>query len=302
VETEHVVVVRDLVKRYKKLEALRGITLNVGRGEIFGVLGPNGAGKTTLIKALVGSSRPSAGFISVMGANPFAQAAEVRHKIGYMPQAPALYEDLSPRNNLRFFGRAHGVQALERRIDDVLDLIGLRARERDAVYGFSGGMKQRLSLACALLHAPRVLFLDEPTAGVDPKLREVFWQHFRDLASSGVTLIVSTHQMDEALFCERLAVLRAGTVLACETPAELLRRGRTRVRLWRDNQVDPVGSTTLENYSTELPRLLQRSGLDHTISRIELEHDTLETIVLAMIHASEAVDARSAPESSVAHA
>jgi ABC-2 type transport system ATP-binding protein len=189
----------------------------------------------------------------VMGANPFAQAAEVRHKIGYMPQAPALYEDLSPRNNLRFFGRAHGVQALERRIDDVFDLIGLRARERDAVYGFSGGMKQRLSLACALLHAPRVLFLDEPTAGVDPKLREVFWQHFRDLASSGVTLIVSTHQMDEALFCERLAVLRAGTVLACETPAELLRRGRTRVRLWRDNQVDPVGSTTLENYSTIIP-------------------------------------------------
>jgi len=285
VDADDVVVVADVQRRYKRVEALRGISLSVHRGEIFGVLGPNGAGKSTLIKTLVGSSRPNAGSVSVLGLDPHRQSSALRPQIGYMPQAPALYEDLSARHNLRFFGRAHGVPDLERRIDDVLELIGLRARERDAVYGFSGGMKQRLSLACALVHEPKVLFLDEPTAGVDPKLREVFWQHFRDLASSGVTLLVSTHQMDEALLCERLAVLRAGTVLACATPAELLARGRTRVRVWRGDQPE---ETTLVDYPVELPKLLGRDGLNSAVRRIELERDSLDAVVLSLINASEA--------------
>ena len=279
-----VVVATDVHKRYKQVSALAGINLVVERGEIFGVLGPNGAGKTTLIKALVGSSRPNSGSVRVLGLDPRGAPAAVRRQIGYMPQAPALYEDLSPRHNLRFFGRAHGVETLEKRIDDTLDLIGLRARENDAVYGFSGGMKQRLSLACALLHEPKVLFLDEPTAGVDPKLREVFWQHFRDLASRGVTLLVSTHQMDEALLCHRLAILRAGRVLVSETPAELLRRGQSRVRVWRGEQFE---ETTMLDYRDQLPRLLQRSGLDPAVRRIEVEHDSLDTIVLSLINASE---------------
>jgi ABC-2 type transport system ATP-binding protein len=278
------VVVSGVHKRYKNVEALRGIDLTVARGEIFGVLGPNGAGKTTLIKTLVGSSRPSAGSVRVLNLDPHRQAAALRPQIGYMPQAPALYEDLSARHNLRFFGRAHGVESLERRIDDALDLIGLRARERDAVYGFSGGMKQRLSLACALLHEPRVLFLDEPTAGVDPKLREVFWQHFRDLASSGVTVVVSTHQMDEAVLCRRLAILRDGRVLACEAPADLLGRGATRVRVWRGDRLD---ESVMRDYRAELPRHLEQFGLTADVTRIEMEHDTLETIVLALIKARE---------------
>jgi len=287
VDSDDVIVVTDVQRRYKQVEALRGISLSVRRGEIFGVLGPNGAGKSTLIKTLVGSSRPNAGLVRVLGLDPHRQSSALRREIGYMPQAPALYEDLSPRHNLEFFGRAHDVPDLQRRIDDVLDLIGLRARERDAVYGFSGGMKQRLSLACALLHRPKVLFLDEPTAGVDPKLREVFWQHFRDLASTGVTLLVSTHQIDEALFCERLAVLRAGTVLVCATPAELLSRGRVRVRLWRGDEPE---ETTLTDYPVELPKLLARDGLSAAVRRIELEHDSLDAIVLSLINASEAAN------------
>jgi ABC-2 type transport system ATP-binding protein len=181
---------------------------------------------------------------------------------------------------LQFFGRAHGVPGLERRLDETLDLTGLRARERDPVYTLSGGMKQRLSLACALLHRPRVLFLDEPTAGVDPKLREIFWRHFRALAAEGVTLVVSTHQMDEALLCDRLAVLRSGKVLVCETPRDLLARGRTRVAVHHDGTVDEA---TFDDYPTELPRLLQRHHLDSTVSRIELEHDSLDSIILSLI-------------------
>ena len=279
-ESRDVVAVEGLRKEYGRIVALDGIDLRVRESEIFGVLGPNGAGKSTLIKTLVGSTRPTSGTTRVLDLNPRTQSRELRQRIGYMPQAAALYEDLSPRHNLEFFGRAHGVVDLGRRIDETLDLIGLRARERDPVYGLSGGMKQRVSLACALLHRPRILFLDEPTAGVDPKLRESFWRHFRALAAEGVTLVVSTHQMDEALLCNRLAVLRGGKVLVCETPRELLRRGRTHVSVHHRGAVDEA---TLDDYSTELPPLLQRYGLDSAVDRVELERDTLDTIILSLI-------------------
>ncbi len=283
-----VITVRALSKRYAHVQALAGIDLTVRQGEIFGLLGPNGGGKTTLIKILVGSSRPTAGAVQVLGLDPRGQSRTLRRQIGYMPQAPALYDDLSPRHNLRFFGQAHAVANLDQRIDAALELIGLQARARDAVYGFSGGMKQRLSLACALLHEPRVLFLDEPTAGVDPKLRETFWEHFRALAAGGVTILVSTHQMDEALFCDRLAILRDGAVLATDTPHGLLRRGRTQVRLWRGRGADrPAEEATLADYAEQLPEMLQRYGLDAAVDRIELEHDTLETIVLRLINAAD---------------
>lgn len=281
---DEAIAIDGLRKQYGRIEALKGVSLTVGQGKIFGLLGANGAGKSTLIKILIGSSRPSAGTVQVLGLNPFTQAHLLRRQLGYMPQAPALYEDLSARDNLRFFGQAHGLDNLERRIDDILDFTNLRARERDPVYGFSGGMKQRVSLACALVHRPRMLLLDEPTAGVDPKLREAFWQHFRELASAGTTLLVSTHQMDEALFCDQLAVMRDGVVLACDSPANLLRRGRTTIRVVREGQ---VAVETLINYPEQLPRFLQRYQLDPAISRIEIEEDTLETIVLDLINARE---------------
>jgi ABC-2 type transport system ATP-binding protein len=145
-------------------------------------------------------------------------------------------------------------------------------------------MKQRVSLACALVHEPRLLLLDEPTAGVDPKLREAFWEHFRNLASEGVTLLVSTHLMDEALSCDRVAVMRDGAILACDTPRGLLRRGRTRVIVWRDGHEE---QETVTDYPTQLPALLRRHHFDDSVTRIELEEDTLEEVVLEMINAKE---------------
>ena len=275
-----VIELHQLAKRYGRIEALRSVTLAIEPGQIFGLLGPNGAGKTTLIRLLTGSSRPSAGSIRILGLHPIRDSKRVRRDLGYMPQAAALYEDLSPRDNIRFFGRAHHLEHLEKRIDELLDFSKLRARERDPVYTFSGGMKQRVSLACALVHRPKVLLLDEPTAGVDPRLRADFWNYFRDLARSGVTLLISTHQMDEALYCDRLAILSDGELLACDTPKNLLHLGRTQIRITRG---EGALIETDEIYSEALPRALQPYGLDPAVSRIEIERENLEQIVLKLI-------------------
>jgi ABC-2 type transport system ATP-binding protein len=278
---ESVVELDHAGKRYGRIEALQSIDLTVRSGEIFGLLGPNGAGKTTLIRLLTGTTTPTAGSAKVLGRAP----RTVRSQIGYMPQAPALYEDLSPRDNLRFFGRAHSINSLESRVDELLDFSKLREREHDPVYTFSGGMKQRVSLACALMHRPRVLLLDEPTAGVDPRLRAEFWKHFRALAADGATLLISTHQMDEALLCDRLAVLSDGAMLACDTPKDLLHRGRAIVRVWRGAEVI---ATTVENYRESLPGVLQHYNLDPSVTRIEIEQDTLDNVVLRLIEARNA--------------
>jgi ABC-2 type transport system ATP-binding protein len=263
-------------KRYGRIEALRSATLAIRPGEVFGLLGPNGAGKTTLIRLLTGSTRPTSGSVQVLGVEP----RQARGQIGYMPQAPALYEDLSPRENLAFFGGAHAIPKLGDRIDELLAFSDLTARAGDPVYQFSGGMKQRLSLACALLHRPRVLLLDEPTAGVELRLRAEFWTYFRDSAAAGASLLITTHQMDEALFCDRLAILNAGSVIACDTPKNLLARGRAAIRVWRAGEC-----STLEvaNYAEALPEMLRRYGLDPSVTRIEVEHDSLETVVRAMV-------------------
>ncbi|HEV8144967.1 MAG TPA: ABC transporter ATP-binding protein [Bryobacteraceae bacterium] len=264
-------------KRYGRIQALDSVTLSVKAGEIFGLLGANGAGKSTLIRLLTGSTRPTSGSITVLGRSPVRDSQAVRREIGYMPQAPALYEDLSPRDNLRFFGHAHQTEGLEERISELLDFSNLRHRERDAVHEFSGGMKQRVSLACALLHRPPVLLLDEPTAGVDPRLRAEFWKHFRELAAAGVTLLISTHQMDEALYCDRLAVLSDGRVIACDTPRNILHQGRAKVRVWRNGNLT---EEILEDYPERLPTLL---GLDPSVTRIELQEDTLDNVLLGLI-------------------
>jgi ABC-type multidrug transport system ATPase subunit len=271
----------QLAKHYGRIHALQSVTLAVNEGEIFGLLGPNGAGKTTLIRLLTGSTRASGGSVRVLGLDPLRDAPAVRRQLGYMPQAPALYEDLSPRDNIRFFARAHDLANMEGRIDELLDFSKLRERERDPVHTFSGGMKQRVSLACALAHRPRLLLLDEPTAGVDPRLRAEFWNHFRDLARGGAGLLISTHHMDEALLCDRLAILSDGRVLACGTPRELLDRGHTRVHIWRGSEESII--ETRENYAESLPQLLQPCGLDHSVTKLEIERDTLEQIVLRLI-------------------
>jgi ABC-2 type transport system ATP-binding protein len=270
----------DLQKSYGKFEALRGVTIDVPPGAIYGLLGPNGAGKSTLIKALVGASLPTSGQVRILGLDPVRQAADLRPRIGYMPQVPALYDDLSTRDNALFFAKAYGLDDIEGAVDQAVNFVALADRQHDPVYTFSGGMRQRASLACALVHNPRVLFLDEPTAGVDPKLKEGFWKHFRELASRGVTLFISTHLMDEALLCDQLTILRDGQVLTTAPPQEILQRGHTRVLIWRGAE---RSSYTIRHYYTELSGVLQSFGLDPAVNRIELHEDSLETVILGMI-------------------
>ncbi len=216
---------RDVAKRFGRVEALRGLTLTVRSGEIYGLLGPNGSGKTTFIRCVAGLVRPDAGTLSVLGEAP--RAAISRGRIGYMTQTAALYPELSVDENLRFFGALVGLRDADRHIEEALRTIDLLDRRRSIVGTLSGGMRQRLSLAAALLHDPRLLLLDEPTVGVDPALRREFWQHFRSLTERGVTILVSSHVMDEAARCDRLGLIREGRVLAEGSATELVARAGT---------------------------------------------------------------------------
>lgn len=208
-------------KRFGVVEALQGIDLTVPAGMTYGLIGPNGSGKTTLIRILMGLSRPSSGTAEVLGYRmPDRRPAA---EIGYMTQAEALYQDLTVEENLAFFGRIYGVTgaALAKRTDELLALVELAGRRRSLTEDLSGGMKRRLSLACALMHRPKLLVLDEPTVGVDPELRIQFWDHFQRLAAGGTSILVSTHHLDEAWRCERLCLLREGRVLVEGAPASL---------------------------------------------------------------------------------
>jgi ABC-2 type transport system ATP-binding protein len=272
--------VSALTKTYGRFEALRGVDLAVPTGTVFGLVGPNGAGKSTLIKALVGALRPSGGRVRVLDLDPLANPVALRRQLGYMPQAPALYDDLSARDNIAFFGRAHGMDDPRRRVDAVLELTELAARAGDRIHTFSGGMQRRVSLACALVHDPRILFLDEPTAAVDPALRARFWRTFRELAARGVTLFISTHLMDEALLCDRVAILRRGRVVACDTPQAILARGHTRLRVWRDGTST---ETTIGSRPADLASALHCYGLAPDVSAVELARDSLDEVVLSLI-------------------
>jgi ABC-2 type transport system ATP-binding protein len=206
---------------YKNIKAIDELTFQVPRGISFGLLGPNGAGKTTLIRLMVGLLKPKSGTIKTLGQTHSRQTA---HLIGYMPQLPALYSELSIIQNVNFFARVYRLsdkQQRAKRVEEAIKLVDLWPRRKDSVMKLSGGMKQRVSLACAIVHNPPLLFLDEPTVGLDPELRVTFWEHFAELTRQGTTLIVSSHTMDDATHCDRLAFMRGGAVIAQGTPSEL---------------------------------------------------------------------------------
>lgn len=278
------IVVQNLYKSFGKQKALKNVNLSITKGQIYGLLGPNGAGKTTLIRCLIGATKPTKGNLMMLGFNPTSQKTQVRGLIGYMPQTPALYEDLTAFENIRFFSYPNRKENFTKRINEVIEFVGLTKRAHDQVYKFSGGMKQRVSLACALVHHPQILLLDEPTTGIDPKLRESFWQHFRDLTQQGTTILVSTHQMGEAMYCDRLAILHEGVLLADEPPRKLLWKKQAKVRVRKNNL---LAEKVVSHYPEQLPKLLQKFGLDPTINRIEIEEETLEQVVLEMIHSHE---------------
>ena len=199
-------------------EVFAGFDVDVARGAITGLLGPSGCGKTTLMRAITGVQKIAGGTVTVLG-EP-AGSAELRRRVAYDTQAASVYGDLTVRQNLRYFARVVGAAASE--VERVLDAVGLRAQGDQLVASLSGGQGSRVSLAVAMLGSPDLLVLDEPTVGLDPLLRAELWEVFRALADAGATLIVSSHVMDEALRCDRLLLLRAGTLVADTTPAELL--------------------------------------------------------------------------------
>ncbi len=275
------IVIDGLYKAYGSVSALSGATLAVDAGEIFGLVGPNGAGKTTLIKAICGVLKPDRGAVRVLGLDSGRDRHAVRRRLGYMPQEPALYEDLSPRENLAFFGSGYGAAGLEQRIRDSLEFVGLWERRDDPLHTFSGGMRQRASLACSLLRDPELLILDEPTAGVDPTLKAAFWEHFQGLKQRGVTIFLTTNMMDEAVRCDRVTVIQGGRILVTETPDAIRARGRTRVRLELAGGV--IREAEIGRYEEELPRLLTDYGLSGEVRRISIHRPSLEDVILSMI-------------------
>ena len=214
--------VENVSKSFGAVKALDGVTLRIKQGEIYGLLGPNGAGKTTLIRLIVGIVEAHAGTVTVLGQR-MPNVAVLRH-VGYMTQLAALYPGLSVEENVRFFAAINGA---EDGVQDALQLVELYERRGSVVSTLSGGMRQRCSLACALVHKPQLLLLDEPTVGVDPQLRVQFWESFRRMAAAGTTIIVSSHVMDEAERCQRLGLIQYGRVLAEGSPNEIRAMGGT---------------------------------------------------------------------------
>jgi len=214
---------QDLTKRFGDFVAVDRVSVNVAQGEIFGFLGPNGAGKSTTIRILCGLLSPSSGKATVAGFDVASESEEIKRNIGYMSQKFSLYDDLTVEENIEFFGGVYGVssEALPARRDSVLKMAGLEEKRNTMTRLLAGGWKQRLALGCAILHEPPILFLDEPTSGVDPIARRSFWELIYQLSSAGHTIFVTTHYMDEAEYCHRLALMHGGKIVALGSPEDL---------------------------------------------------------------------------------
>jgi ABC-2 type transport system ATP-binding protein len=219
----HAVEAIELTKKFGDFTAVDGVNFTIERGEIFGFLGPNGAGKTTTIRMLLGLLRPTSGQAQVLGFDIVKQSDEIKKRIGYMSQRFSLYNDLTVEENLNFYGRTYGVknQQLRQRKAYILEMAGLEGRERELTKNLSGGWKQRLALGTAIIHEPEMVFLDEPTAGVDPISRRAFWDLLYELADGGTTIFVTTHYMDEAEHCQRLAFIHNGRIVARGSPRDI---------------------------------------------------------------------------------
>ncbi|MEQ8459987.1 MAG: ABC transporter ATP-binding protein [Sandaracinaceae bacterium] len=306
--------VQDLRKQFGDFVAVRDVSFEVERGEIFGYLGANGAGKSTTIRMLCGLLAPTSGAARVAGHDVARAPGRVKASIGYMSQKFSLYLDLNAQHNLEFFGGIYGLRgkALTRAIDAAVEQTGLGAH-RDAVTGsLPGGIRQRLALACAILHRPTIVFLDEPTAGVDPASRRDFWRLIRGMAASGTTVFVTTHYMDEAEYCARIGLMVDGALVALDTPHALKRRfvpGETLAVEGRGLHhavkaaralpsvvaAEPFGArlhVRFQEGAADAARL--RAALESTgavVERVESVEASLEDVFLAVVGADDAEEA-----------
>lgn len=222
-ENEYAILTSHITKKFGDFTAVEDLELKVKKGEIYGLLGPNGAGKTTIIKMLASISNPTSGNARVLGEK--IPDGNIASKIGYMPQETGVYLGLTVDQNLKFYGRIFNLEKeeMEKREEELLKFVDLENWKHEMVENLSGGMKHRVSLACTLIHQPKLLFLDEPTVGVDPELRLSFWDYFNQLRGKGVTILITTHYMDEARHCDRIGFMQRGHLIAEDTPTEILR-------------------------------------------------------------------------------
>jgi ABC-2 type transport system ATP-binding protein len=275
--TDLAIDVHHLTKTFGDFTAVDGVSFEVERGEVVGYLGPNGSGKTTTMRMLLGLLRPTSGQARVLGLDIQSDAERIRPQVGYMSQKFALYEDLTVRENLVFYAGVYGMSQADHRprIREVLDLIGLAGRERERAGELSGGWRQRLALGIALVHNPKLLFLDEPTSGVDPSARREFWDLIYTLAEQGATAFVSTHYMDEAEHCGRLGVMYNGKLMAMGSPGAL-KSSQLKGPAW-DIFADPL--------IPALDALLALPG----VHRAGLLGDHLHAITLGSAHTAESL-------------
>jgi len=300
----------DLVKTFGDFVAVDHVTLNVHKGEIFGFLGPNGAGKSTTIRMLCGLLSPTSGTALVEGIDVAKDPEAVRRNLGYMSQKFSLYDDLSVEQNIDFFAGMYGVPRAKRaeRKQYALEMADLTERRNDLTGSLSGGWKQRLALGCAILHEPPVLFLDEPTSGVDPIARGRFWDLIREMARTGHTVFVSTHYMDEAEYCNRVAMMHRGKVIALGAPADLRKQLSTHTLLRLDSAAPLETMRALETVAgvrdvavfggglhvavddgeTAMARIRERLGAEGiAIRRLEKILPSLEDVFVALIEEEE---------------
>jgi len=272
----------ELTKKFGDFTAVDGVTFRIRRGEIFGFLGPNGAGKTTTIRMLLGLLRPTSGQATVLGYDIVHQAEEIRRNIGYMSQRFSLYQDLTVSENLDFYGRTYGVRGerLRQRKQFVIEMAGLQGRERELTRNLSGGWKQRLALGAAIIHEPQMLFLDEPTAGVDPISRRAFWDLLYELAEEGTTIFVTTHYMDEAEHCQDLAFIHGGHIIAQGSP-EKVKLHKMRGQVLEIDCAQPEVAITLLRQMDRFDEVALYGALIHVVAEGVAEQRPLIAQVLA---------------------
>jgi ABC-2 type transport system ATP-binding protein len=311
---DYIIHAEHLSRRFGELVAVRDVSLSVKRGEIFGVLGPNGAGKSTTIRMLCGILDPTGGHGTVVGYDIAKDAERIKERIGYMTQRFSLYEDLTVNENLTFYAGIYGVPRSEKRgrVLEVMQRAGLVGRKDQLAGTLSGGWKQRVALACATIHRPPLLFLDEPTAGVDPVSRRDFWEQIHQLASEGTTALLTTHYMDEAERCHRLAFIFRGELLDVGTPDEIVARRGLRVAEIEVERATDAAAMLRRNPRVEevahyghLLRMSVKEGADPValastdlasaglaVSAARETRVTVEDAFVAMVRADEAMQAR----------
>jgi ABC-2 type transport system ATP-binding protein len=287
--SQPILVAQDLRKSFGEIEAVKGISLQVARGEVFGLLGPNGAGKTTTISMLTGLLEPSAGQVTIDGLDLATHRREVKARLGLVPQDMALYMALSARENLLFFGRVYGLKGkiLRQRVDQVLEMIGLTERADQAVGKYSGGMKRRVNIGAGLLHRPQLLFLDEPTVGVDPQSRNAIFESVEALNRAGMSVIYTTHYMEEAQrLCQRVAIVDEGKLVALDTPAALIRSLGGGVVLLGVAQGAP------EELTERICRIPAVKAVARTDGQVKIETSRLQEALMCTLDITNQLDVR----------